>query len=149
MLFGITTESCSASQRNRVHLRPDSPTDVVLFAQSTLEQLRLALAGNNWLPKRCGKRDCQTPYWRRADGNDARLLVPGPSLISADHLGILRLVPRLRQASDPARACRRHTANGVPCCKSLRDRCRPPRSRFAIAGGLSRHHRPLPPQPEI
>ena len=25
MLFGITTESCSASQRNRVHLRPDSP----------------------------------------------------------------------------------------------------------------------------
>ena len=26
MLFGITTESCSASQRNRVHLRPDSPT---------------------------------------------------------------------------------------------------------------------------
>src|ERR1019366_6985977 len=24
MLFGITTESCSASQRNRVHLRPDS-----------------------------------------------------------------------------------------------------------------------------
>jgi len=26
MLFGITTESCSASDRNRVHLRPDSPT---------------------------------------------------------------------------------------------------------------------------
>src|SRR5271157_3817328 len=25
MLFGITTESCSASERNRVHLRPDSP----------------------------------------------------------------------------------------------------------------------------
>ena len=25
MLFGITTESCSASQRNRVHLRPESP----------------------------------------------------------------------------------------------------------------------------
>ena len=25
MLFGITTESCSASQRNRVHLQPDSP----------------------------------------------------------------------------------------------------------------------------
>jgi hypothetical protein len=25
MLFGITTESCSASGRNRVHLRPDSP----------------------------------------------------------------------------------------------------------------------------
>ena len=24
MLFGITTESCSASQQNRVHLRPDS-----------------------------------------------------------------------------------------------------------------------------
>src|ERR1035441_5230598 len=24
MLFGITTESCSASERNRVHLRPDS-----------------------------------------------------------------------------------------------------------------------------
>src|SRR5271167_4430102 len=26
MLFGITTESCSASDRNRVHLRTDSPT---------------------------------------------------------------------------------------------------------------------------
>src|SRR5437870_13888093 len=25
MLFGITTEWCSASHRNRVHLRPDSP----------------------------------------------------------------------------------------------------------------------------
>ena len=25
MLFGITTEWCSASDRNRVHLRPDSP----------------------------------------------------------------------------------------------------------------------------
>src|SRR5271167_2298284 len=25
MLFGITTESCSVSERNRVHLRPDSP----------------------------------------------------------------------------------------------------------------------------
>ncbi len=25
MLFGITTESCSDSERNRVHLRPDSP----------------------------------------------------------------------------------------------------------------------------
>jgi putative ABC transport system permease protein len=25
MLFGITTEWCSASERNRVHLRPDSP----------------------------------------------------------------------------------------------------------------------------
>src|SRR5271165_583161 len=25
MLFGITTESCSASERHRVHLRPDSP----------------------------------------------------------------------------------------------------------------------------
>src|SRR5208283_1945438 len=27
MLFGITTESCSASERNRVHLRPDSPQE--------------------------------------------------------------------------------------------------------------------------
>jgi hypothetical protein len=26
MLFGITTEWCSASERNRVHLRPDSPS---------------------------------------------------------------------------------------------------------------------------
>src|SRR6266702_8290446 len=25
MLFGLTTEWCSASDRNRVHLRPDSP----------------------------------------------------------------------------------------------------------------------------
>jgi len=33
MLFGITTESCSASKRNRVHFRPDSPAvfgDLVL-----------------------------------------------------------------------------------------------------------------------
>ena len=29
MLFGITTEWCSASQRNRVHLRPDFPRDLV------------------------------------------------------------------------------------------------------------------------
>ena len=29
MLFGIKTEWCSASDRNRVHLRPDSPSDSI------------------------------------------------------------------------------------------------------------------------
>src|ERR1039458_6334978 len=37
MLFGVTTESCSASQRNRVHLRPDSPMGVG-FAEALLEE---------------------------------------------------------------------------------------------------------------
>jgi hypothetical protein len=36
MLFGITTESCSASQRNRVHLRPDSPDKTIVFFTSNL-----------------------------------------------------------------------------------------------------------------
>ena len=38
MLFGITTESCSASQRNRVHLRPDSPDKSPIF---DIEHLQL------------------------------------------------------------------------------------------------------------
>src|ERR1017187_5730949 len=37
MLFGITTESCSASERNRVHFRPDSPMGVG-FAEALLEE---------------------------------------------------------------------------------------------------------------
>ncbi|MGB8064165.1 MAG: hypothetical protein WCF26_19915, partial [Candidatus Sulfotelmatobacter sp.] len=37
MLFGITTEWCSASDRNRVHLRPDSPAD---SADTTVERLQ-------------------------------------------------------------------------------------------------------------
>src|ERR1019366_8749038 len=31
MLFGITTESCSASERNRVHFRPDSPPKIAFL----------------------------------------------------------------------------------------------------------------------
>ena len=37
MLFGITTESCSASERNRVHLRPDSPNGLVISNNHVVE----------------------------------------------------------------------------------------------------------------
>jgi hypothetical protein len=32
MLFGITTECCSPSERNRVRLRPDSPIQYEIMA---------------------------------------------------------------------------------------------------------------------
>src|SRR5213595_113202 len=51
MLFGITTEWCSASDRNRVHLRPDSPlaanppNAILNYLYSILEsEARLAAA---------------------------------------------------------------------------------------------------------
>jgi hypothetical protein len=40
MLFGITTECCSASHRNRVHLRPDSPHLTLVWSVRLGEVLR-------------------------------------------------------------------------------------------------------------
>jgi|SRR6516162_6936612 hypothetical protein len=43
MLFGITTESCSASERNRVHFRPDSPFRVEFHPYNNAARLQRIL----------------------------------------------------------------------------------------------------------
>jgi flagellin-like hook-associated protein FlgL len=47
MLFGITTEWCSASERNRVHLRPDSPDGPAGDVFQSVQDLITALQTNS------------------------------------------------------------------------------------------------------
>src|ERR1019366_1137101 len=94
MLFGITTESCSASQRNRVRLRPDSPEwagqrDSFTLPPSNPERCTTSLGRSPEISVFCANSDVHS---------SARW--PHPALSR-----ILRLLPRSRPKRRSARYC--------------------------------------------